>query len=60
MLQSGAEFVTGFSLPQHILKEDPSSNIMLHVDFADDNPEPCVFQVTVNDRQIDKNFYVCD
>ena len=61
MMNTGNELKLGFKLPQHILKQDPTTNVLIKVSFGNKKREDqAIFKVEINDQQLGKTFYVFD
>lgn len=58
--QASAEICLAFSLPSYLLKEDPSTNLILAIDCNNESEtNQAVFKVDVNGNQMGKSFFVC-
>ena len=58
--QASAEICIAFSLPSYLLKEDPTTNLILAIDCKNDSEtNQAVFKVDVNGNQMGKSFYIC-
>ena len=60
-MNTGNELKMGFCLPSNILRQDPTTNVLIKVYFGNKKREDqAVFKVEINDQQLGKTFYVFD
>ena len=51
----------GFQLPVRILKQDPTTDVVIKVSFGNKKQsDQAIFKVVINDNQLGKTFYVFD